>query len=154
MKIPDDEMPIVFFLANRASVNPDVIVKMRLGGKSWMDITLHYGLTAEVFYVPVKSNPGPPYGKAYGHFKNRNKADWKSIRLSDTDILNFVNLRFMSNHYGYTPDEVIKLRASGGSFVDINAKIKKNKAQKKAAKKAVAQKSNDKTKGKSKGKKK
>ena len=131
-KIPDEEMPVVFFLARRADIDPSLIIKMRLGGKSWMDICLHFGLTAEVFYVPLKGNPGPPYGKAYGHYKKHKKDQWREIRLTDVDIVNLVNLRFISNHYGCPPDEIIKLRGSGSSFADINAKMKKAKLEKTA----------------------
>ncbi|UCD17583.1 MAG: hypothetical protein JSV44_01390 [Candidatus Zixiibacteriota bacterium] len=154
-KIPDEDLPVVFFLASRAGISPDIIVKMRLGGKSWMDISLHFGLTAGVFYVPVKGNPGPPYGKAYGHFKNRKKEQWGSVRLTDVEIADFVNLRFISERYGYSPDEVIKLRSSGKSFVSINSEVKAKKAGKKPSDKIASQSDEEsKGKGKSKGKKK
>ena len=152
-KIPNEEMPVVFFLARRAGTSPETITKLRLGGKSWMEITAHFGLTAEIYYVPVKEVSGPPYGKAYGHFKNRKKNQWREIKLTDGDIVNFVNLKFMSEHYGCSPDEVVKMREKGKNFIDINTTIKKNKGQaKKEAKVAAAEKSAKKS--KSKGKKK
>ncbi len=129
--IPDDDLPVVFFLSKRAGVSPGVIIDLHLGGKSWMDITFHYGLTAAIYYVEVKEVKGPPYGKAYGHFKKKSKKDWKTIKLVDADIVNFVNLRFLSEHYGHSPDEIISMRSKGESFVNINAKVKKVKAAKK-----------------------
>ena len=153
--IPDDELPIVFFLARKAGVSPEVIIKLRLGGRSWWDITVHFGLNAEVYYVPVKSNPGPPYGKAYGHFKNKKKSEWKKIVLTDVEIINFVNLRFISEHYGYSVEEVIRMRAKGKSFVVINTEVKKNKGQAKKQAKYVTEEDDDsKSKDKGKGKKK
>jgi hypothetical protein len=146
--IPDDEMAVVFYLARRADVDPGVIIKMRLGGKSWMDITFHYGLTAEIFYVPVTTDPGPPYGKAYGHFKKKKQNQWGSISLNDTEIVNFVNLKFISDYYQCPADDVIKMRQNGKNFVDINTEVKKNKQKKKdqSAKRA------DQDSGKKKGK--
>ena len=129
--IPDDDLPVVFFLSKRAGVSPGVIIDLHLGGKSWMDITFHYGLTAAIYYVEVKEVKGPPYGKAYGHFKKKPKKGWKTIKLADTDIVNFVNLRFLSEHYGHSPDDIISMRSKGESFVNINAKVKKAKAAKK-----------------------
>jgi hypothetical protein len=153
--IPDDELPIVFFLARKAGVSPEVIIKLRLGGRSWWDITVHFGLNASIYYVPLKSDPGPPYGKAYGHFKNKKKNEWNTIVLTDIDIINFVNLRFISEHYGYSADEVIKMRAKGNSFVVINTEVKKNKGQAKKQTKFVAEDDDDsKGKNKDKGKKK
>ena len=153
-KVPDEELPVVFFLAQQAGVAPDVIIKLRLGGRTWMEITARFGLTAEIFYVPVKRAPGPPYGKAYGHFKKHKKADWGAIRFTDVEVVNFVNLRFISEHYGYSADEVITMREKGKSFVAINSEVKKNRGKaKKASKKLAAQEEKEEPKSKGKGKK-
>ncbi|OGC85508.1 MAG: hypothetical protein A2142_00200 [candidate division Zixibacteria bacterium RBG_16_48_11] len=144
--IPDDEVPVVFFLASQARVSPNVIIDLRLGGKSWMDITLYYGLTAQIFYVPFTVDPGPPYGKAYGHFKKLPRSKWGEIRLGNADVVNLVNLKFISGHYGYSPDQVVKMRGKGKSFVSINSEIKKNKGESKG--KAQKQGSKGKSKGK------
>lgn len=152
--ISDEELPLVFFFAKHTGVGKNEIIRLRLKGKSWMDICLQFGYTAELFYVPVKSNPGPPYGKAYGHFKNKNKKKWNEIRLSDAEIIDFVNLKFMSEYYGYSPDEIIKMRAKGKSFIVINGDVKKIKGKGKA--KALVQKNRKEAKNveKNKGKKK
>lgn len=151
-RIADEELPVVFFLAKRSGVAPDVIIKLRHSGKSWMEITTDFGLNAGIFYVPVSGNPGPPYGKAYGHFRSRGRSDWGHIWMSDDDVVNFVNLRFISEHYDYSPDEVIKMRQNGNGFVDINAKVKINKAKHKGDNAKFA--SDEKVKEKGKGKKK
>jgi len=152
-EISDEELPVVFFLAQQSGIAPSVLVRLRLKGKSWMDITLRCGLNAEVFYIPLKSNPGPPYGKAYGHFKKRQRKDWGTIRLSDADIVNFVNLRFLSEYYGYSVDEIIKMREKGTGFIAINAEVKKNKqkAQDNSTKMASTKESETENKDKSKG---
>lgn len=130
--IPDDDIPVVFFLAGRARVAPDVIIGLRLGGSSWMEICMKYGITADVFYVPVAATPGPPYGKAYGHYKNKDKSKWRDIRLSDADIVNFVNLKFVSQHQGCSPDHVIQARGAGKGFVSISHDIEKKRSMSKA----------------------
>ena len=131
-KIPDDELPVVFFIAKHARVEPGVVVKLRADGKSWMDITLHFGLSPAIYYVAFENDPGPPYGKAWGHYKNHKKEEWKNVRLGDTDIVNFVNVKFMCDRYGYSPEQVIKMRDKGESFVFVNSKIKKHKQSKHA----------------------
>lgn len=130
--IPDDEIPVVFFLASRARVAPDVIIGLRLGGSSWMQICSKYNITADVFYVPVSGTPGPPYGKAYGHYKNKDKSKWKEIRLSDADVINLVNLRFVSEHQRCSPNDVISARSGGSSFVKISHNIEKKRSMSKA----------------------
>jgi len=88
--IPDDEIPVVFFLAERARVSPSAIVDMRLRGMPWMDISLHFGLGPDIFYFPVKESVvlSPPYGRAYGHFKKWPRREWRKIRFVDDDIIN------------------------------------------------------------------
>ncbi len=119
-RIPDDEIPVVFFLATQARVGPEVIVQRRLSGESWMSIMLFYRLSPAILYVPVSVVPGPPYGNAYGYYRKYPKHRWNKIRMADADIVNFVNLRFMSEHHGYKPEEVFKLRSEGRRFHEIS----------------------------------
>jgi hypothetical protein len=148
-RIPDEEIPVVLFLAARARVAPSVVIDLRLGGRSWMDITLHLKLSPEIYYVPVKGEvKGPPYGKAYGYYKNKNRKDWGKIVLSNPEIINLVNLRFISEYHHFAPEEVIRLRADGNNFVVINDEVKKGKAKEKEK----GSKENDKGEGKGKGK--
>lgn len=150
--IPDDEVPVVCFIAQRARVSPEVIIDMRLSGRSWMDITLHYGLSPEIFYVPLAVAPGPPYGKAYGYYKNRPRSKWREIRLADADVVNFVNLKFVSGYYGYSPEQVVKMRSGGKRFVAISSEIRKNKGASKGKGESTGKSGKKESKGKSKGK--
>lgn len=126
--IPDEELPVVFLLASRARVAPGAILDLRLGGMSWMDITLRHRLSPEIYYVPVNGGKiGPPYGKAYGHYKKHPKNEWKKIRLPDSDVVNLANLKFMSEHYGYAPEKVMQMRSEGRHFAAINDSIRKEK---------------------------
>ncbi len=127
--IHDEALPVVFYLAKRARVSPGVIVDLHLRGLSWMDITLHYGLSPEIYYVPVRIIEGrPPHGHAYGYYKKHpNRDGWKNISLSDDDIVDQVNLKFISDHYGYSPDKVMKYRSEGKRFSVIDRDIKQEK---------------------------
>ncbi len=130
--IPDHEIPVVLFIAARAHVAPAVIMDLRLHGRTWTNITLHFGLSPEIFYVPVNIEvAGPPYGSALGHFKKVPRKKWKKIVLKDDEVINLVNLRFISEHHGYSPEEVIKRRSNGKDFVAINDEFKKGKKGKK-----------------------
>ena len=126
-KIPEEELPVVFFVAGITGVNPEVIVNIRLGGSSWYDISIKYEIYPDVYYVPLKSDPGPPYGNAYGYYKNKSRKEWKNIRLTDDDIINLVNLRFISEYYNYEPEKIIKMRGEGKHYVVINENVKVEK---------------------------
>jgi len=120
--IHEEELPVVFFLAQRAHVSPEAVVKLRLRGMNWMDITLHFGLSPEIYYVPVRY--GPPYGHAYGHYKKHPKGGWGRHDLRDVDVVNQVNLRFISDHHGYAPEKVMKYRNEGRSFTVIDRDVR------------------------------
>lgn len=116
--IHDDDAATVLFLAQRAQVSPDLIVDWRLGGASWMAITLRLGLQPDIYYVavPATTRVGPPYGKAYGYWRKRER---ERVVLTDADVVNLVHLRIVSEYYGYPAETVMKWREDGQSFQDI-----------------------------------
>jgi len=125
--VPDDELPVVFFLASRAHQPASMIVDMRLDGRAWIDIAWHFGLGSDVFYVPLARHPGPPYGRAYGYFKQTKQSEWPRLRLSDVDVVNLVNLRFIADHYRCSPYEVTRLRRDHRSFVRLARELDRHR---------------------------
>src|SRR5262245_44600095 len=122
-RIPDDEIPVALFMASRAGVPWGRVVDMRLRGDSWWNISVRLGLGPEVYYVPVVVDPGPPYGRALGHYKKKHRKQWSTIVLTDADIVNLVELRFLSEHYQVAPERVIALRERDANFVMIHTQI-------------------------------
>ena len=156
--IPDDEMPVVFFISRHGDVDAGLVVKLRSEGKSWFEISAQFGVSPDVYYVSFANDPGPPYGKAWGHYKKKKRNDWKKIHLSDGDVVNLVNIKFMSERYGYTPDEIVKMHDKKHGFVNLNGKVKKHKHEKQrkaklqASSKKPGKSAPDKNKSKGKGK--
>lgn len=126
--IDEEELPVAFYIAQRAHVRSDVVVNMRLRGMRWMDIALHFGLGPEIFYVPVNFGAqGPPNGHAYGYYKHHPRGGWRKNDLRDEDIVNQVNLKFISEHYKYAPDKVMRYRSEGKRFATIDQDIRYGK---------------------------
>jgi hypothetical protein len=126
--IHDEELPVVFFLAARAHVAPQAIIDLRVRRRmSWLDITFHYGLTPEIYYVPL-TRVGPPYGNAYGHYK-RHKKNYKKVVLVDDDVVNLVNLRFMSEYHHVAPEVIMDRRGRGDKFFAINDGFRETKGK-------------------------
>lgn len=111
-RIPDEEIPVVFYIAQRARVPYRDIIGCRQRGMSWMDITYHYNLGPDI-YFPGEVQ-GPPYGKAWGHRKK------ERAMYRDYEIVNAVNSRFMSDYHHCSPSEITRLRGQGVSYVQIN----------------------------------
>ena len=128
-RIHDDEIPVALFIARHAGVPSARVVDMRLRGDSWWNISVRLGLSPEVYYVPVAVMPGPPYGRALGHYKKKHRKEWKTIVLTDADVVNLVELRFLSEHYRVAPEHIIALRADNRDFVAIHADVRRHKSR-------------------------
>jgi hypothetical protein len=122
-RIPDDEIPVALFIARHAGVPWGRVVDMRLRGDSWWDISVRLGVSPEVYYVPVAVVSGPPYGRALGHYKKKHRKEWRTIVLTDADVVNLVELRFLSEHYRVAPERIIELRSHNRDFVAIHAEV-------------------------------
>ena len=122
-RIPDDEIPVALFIARHAGVPWMRVVDMRLRGDSWWDISVRLGVRPDVYYIPVTVAPGPPYGRALGHYKNKHRKQWSTIVLSDADVVNLVELRFLSEHYKVPPERIIELRGKDRDFVAIHSEV-------------------------------
>jgi hypothetical protein len=102
-----DEVPVAFFVAQRAGVNPAVVVDLRRRSMSWSDIALHFHFRPDIYYFPE----GPPYGKAYGY--------WKSHPPRDAEVIDAVNIHFLSEFHHVSPDLVRTERSRRGNYAVI-----------------------------------
>jgi len=130
-RLADEELPVVFFLAARAQVAPQAVIALRMKKQSWFGIALHFGLSPEIFFVPVGlERIGPPYGNAYGYYRKYGRAgDWRKLSLGDREVVDLVNLRFLSEYHGLAPDAIIGLRGRGQGFVGIHDEIGRGKGK-------------------------
>ncbi|HNS04693.1 MAG TPA: hypothetical protein PKH53_01650 [Candidatus Saccharicenans sp.] len=155
-RLADEELPVVFFIARQARVEPALIINLRLKGLTWWDISVHFGLSPEIFYMPVTVvKIGPPYGRAYGYYRHyRGQKKWGEVILTDDDIINLVNLKFIAETHRVEPERVMEMRARGLRFVDIHDTIQmeKNRGQAQDRGKAEKQKGKSGKKGKGKNK--
>lgn len=121
-----EELPVIFFIAERSQTETRRVMELRLASRTWTEIAFRLGLTPDVFYVPVTSPvSSPPYRHAYTGYSRKPKREWKTVSLTEKDVVNLVNLRFLSENYGCPPERVIDLRAAGRTFLQINEAIRK-----------------------------
>lgn len=107
--LPEPELPAVGWIAHQTGAPVERIANLRRGGMPFVDIALHLGSGPEIFYVPFDADPGPPYGKAWGYYRNRPRANWRAIRLADVDVVHLSHLKLMSRHYGVPAARVVEL---------------------------------------------
>ncbi len=126
--IPPREIPVVLLIAKKAHVAPEIVADFRLRGNTWLDTTFRFDLGPEIFYVRVGLVIRDPlYGNVYLRYTHKPKKEWSRIALSDDDIINLVNLKLMSEHYGYPFETIIRMRSSGQQFDSIDDEIRREK---------------------------
>lgn len=123
-QIPDDEQPVVFFLAQRANVSPESVILLRKRGLGWMQIARQLRINPSLFYVQ-----GDYSGTPYENGGRRLRDPKHKVVLNDADIVNFVNLKFASEHYGRETQEIVKMRAGGEAFTAIHKDFSKKKSR-------------------------
>lgn len=118
--VPMEEVPVVFELAARARVAPGVVLGLRLGGLSWRDVGLHFGIGTDAFYVNVGAGAvTAPYQHLYNGFWHRPRRSWGGIVLSDDDITDCVNLQFVSGYWHRPVREVMGYRGGGERYHQV-----------------------------------
>lgn len=120
--IPYAEIPVVFYYARLLDLDPLIIVRLRVGGWRWYDIGRHYHLPPHVYYYALPSHyhhwgPIAPFYRYPRH-------DWGHIYLQDADVVELVNLRYVSHHYGYAPERYIDRRRHGHDHVYLDREIR------------------------------
>ena len=105
--LPPDEVPVAFLVAQREGVNPTVVVDLRRRGMTWSDIALHFRLRPDIYYF----REGSPYGKAYGY--------WKSHPPRDAEVIDAVNIHFLSEYHHVAPELVRTERSRRGNYAVV-----------------------------------
>lgn len=149
-----DDLAVALFLSRHGHESPDHVFILRSKGLSWWEIGLRLGVPADAWFVPVKRDPGPPYGKAYGHWKKNGKKSSAKMNLSDSDAQNLVAVRMLHEYYGVSIEVAMEWRSSGRDLKDITAGEYRNRHGKnnKATGKVAANSSGDQGKNKGGGK--
>lgn len=108
-----DDLVVFFFLVQRSGKSPEAIYSLRKQGLSWWDVGLRVGVPNEVWFVPVEKDPGPPYGKAYGHWRRHRRNPSFRMAISDDDCRNLVSVRMVHDYYGIPAEVAMESRAGG-----------------------------------------
>ena len=122
-----DDLAVALFLSRYGHVAPERVFVLRDRGMDWWDVGVHLGVLTEAWFVPVRYNPGPPYGKAYGRYAQLRWGDDRPFALSDDEARNLVAVRLLHEYYGVTAEEAMGWRSSGRSLREIAAGAYRNR---------------------------
>lgn len=123
--IADEDLPALFLISNRTEVPAEDIMEERLQEKSWAEIATEHGLKADAYYFMISGEiTSDTYSPIFEKYSTLPDQNWDKIELSDEEIVNLVNLRFISSHYDYSVFEIMAMRDSGKDFVEMNSQVK------------------------------
>jgi hypothetical protein len=108
-----DDLAVALFIGRHSGRSLNEIFDLRRRGRTWWEISLRFGVPPDVWFVPVRRDPGPPYGKAYGHWKKHRRDDRRELVLSDFDVRNLVAVRVMHEYYGVSAEIAMRWRSDG-----------------------------------------
>lgn len=110
-RVPDIELPVVFLIARHTRAAPSAVVSLRLAGVSWWDIAERLRANPEIFVVAA----GPPYGRA--------QSTRRKHRLPDAQIIEFANVRFLSEYHRVPVERIYAMRSRGLDYVAVNSAL-------------------------------
>lgn len=119
-RIPDpDDLAVFLHICSHSRTSPDVVFSYRKQGLSWFDIGVRVGVPVDTWYVAVPTDPGPPYGKAYGYWRKHQRDPHYAVRLTDRQCRDLVAVRMAHDYYGVSPQVAMDWRRSGASVDTI-----------------------------------
>lgn len=108
-----DDLAVAMFLGRQCNQDAAWFVSMRKAGLGWFEIGQRCRVQPDVWFVPVAVHPGPPYGKAYGHWKKHKQNPRTALVLSDADVRNLMAVRMIHEYYGVPVETAMQLRSTG-----------------------------------------
>ncbi|HKY33872.1 MAG TPA: hypothetical protein VJV23_15175 [Candidatus Polarisedimenticolia bacterium] len=115
MHDPYEDYPVLAFIAHHGHVDLRTVWSYRRRGYAWFDVMVHFGVRPDRLFVRLPHDPGPPYGRAYGHWRrHRNRMDARFVR--DDDVRHWVHLRAVSAYTGVAPARVWEMSRDGRRF--------------------------------------
>ena len=105
----DADLPVVLFLAHECGRPPGYIVDLRARGLSWSVVFDRVGVRPDVLFYGIDRDPGPPYGHAWGYWRNNPR----HVRLSDADVSGLVQVQIGARSARIAPYEVARARGRG-----------------------------------------
>ncbi len=107
---PEDDYPAILFLARASGRPPAEILDLRLSGNSWSAIMYRVHVAPSVLFVGIDRDPGPPYGRAWGYWRNHPRGGFV---VQDREFVELTKLQVASRYYGVSPYSVVAERQRG-----------------------------------------
>jgi hypothetical protein len=117
LQFVEADLHVLLFLAHASGRSIESIVGLRSEPLSWSVVFNQCGVPFDVLFVGIDRDPGPPYGKAWGHWK---KTSGKGA-LSDDSIVRLVQLQTAHRLTGIPVLDIVRSEGEGRSVALVVA---------------------------------
>lgn len=105
--ITTDDFAVMGFLSNRSGVSLTALWGYRGTGMSWGQVAVTVGVPWDVIVVQPSRDFGPPYGKAWGYWRNQGDAR-RGFTLTDREFMRMVEVHTLMKATGRSADDIIQ----------------------------------------------
>lgn len=124
-QVTAEELSVVCYVAERSKMKVSDVVNLRKNSEDWAQVIAECGLTsADMFVWGIGGASSKTYSPIVERYKSRASKTWNEISLSDNEIVDLVNLRFVLGHFGTTPQDVMSARDATSDWKKVYANVK------------------------------
>ena len=124
-----DDLAVFLHICAHSRVSPEMVFSYRRQGMPWFDIGMRVGVPVDTWFVPVQGDPGPPYGKAYGYWRQHQRDPRYVMRVSDRQCRDLIAVRMAHDYYHVAPQVAMDWRREGRDTRDMMNREYRNRHQ-------------------------
>lgn len=110
-RVTADDFMVAAFLCNRSGKSLQAVWELRRTGLPWSQVAVRLGVPWDVIVVQPGRDYGPPYGKAWGYWRNhghgKGHPQQQAFVLSDPEFVAMARVHTLCQATGRPPDEII-----------------------------------------------
>jgi hypothetical protein len=110
---PDLDFPVVMFLAQVSGKRADAVLSLRRKGISWSEVMVRLQVPPDRLFTGLDRDPGPPYGHAWGHYKQGRGEEKSRFDADDRTVQDLVRLQIASGALRVSPYSIVSERQRG-----------------------------------------
>jgi hypothetical protein len=105
-----EDVALALLISSESRRPLEDIVDLRARGLSWWDISVRYRVPADVYFADLPPQPGPPFGRAWGHWKKHRNAA-RRMQVSDEELRDLVAVQLVHRYYDLSIEQAMSLRS-------------------------------------------
>ncbi|HET8945769.1 MAG TPA: hypothetical protein VFQ07_02200 [Candidatus Polarisedimenticolia bacterium] len=110
---PDVDFPVVMFLAQISGKRADAVLSLRRKNISWSEVMVRLQVPPDRLFAGLDRDPGPPYGHAWGHYRDHRGDARNRFDVDDRTVQDLVRLQIASGALRVSPYSIVSERQRG-----------------------------------------